>query len=79
MGLTKPPKKDKDAADSFISGAPDSQTSQDDVVKEKRRAISITVDPDLLDRLDAAAKQRGITRSAAFAVAVSSWLGVDKP
>jgi len=75
MGLTKLPKKDAD--DSFISGAPDSQTGQTDVVKEKRRAISITVDPDLLDRLDAAAKQRGITRSAAFAVAVSSWLGVD--
>lgn len=76
MGPTTLPRRD--AADSFSSGGPDSQTGQPDVEKEKRRAISITVDPALLDRLDAAAKKRGITRSAAFAVAVSSWLGVDK-
>lgn len=78
MALTKAPKKpvSAGAAEKFISGAPDSPTHEAaPEAAQNKRPITITFDPALLARLDAAAKRMGISRSSALAVAVSQWLG----
>lgn len=76
MAISKAPKKDP--VDQFIKGAPDAQSDQANVPgQQNKRPITITFDPALLAQLDAAAKRIGISRSAAFAVAVSQWLGIE--
>lgn len=83
MAITKAPSKPIPAtADQFINRAPDAPTKP--VASEvptdhsqNKKPITITFDPVLLAQLDQASKRMGISRSAAFAVAVSKWLGID--
>lgn len=87
MALTKAPKKaDADAAEQYISNAPDAgakasrpvgRPATDLEVSQNKKPITITFDPALLAQLDAAAKRIGISRSSALAVAVSKWLGIE--
>lgn len=75
MSLTKTPKKAQDAA-AFIGGAPDAQTSPGEG-QQNKKPITITFDPVLLEKLDQAAKRKGLSRSSAMAVAVAQWLGIE--
>jgi len=72
MAIAKKPKRDhsaaKDivgdtAAQKFIAGA---ESSQEETIQEGDRKIQTTLrfDPSLLQRIDAAAKHRGISRSS---------------
>lgn len=81
MAFIKTPKQPASgAADQYISKAPDSSAkavAQIPEVAQNKKPITITFDPTLLAQLDAAARRIGISRSAALAVAVSKWLGID--
>lgn len=72
MAIAKKPKRttktDEQAAQAFISGArkeesaPQKAESPEDVQKPK--PVLLRFDPDLLARVDAAAKHRGVSRTA---------------
>ena len=55
--------------DDFIDQAPDGRKSIKRV--GKKLAITVSIDPNVLERLDGWAKDRGISRAAAIAVAVA--------
>ena len=57
------PDADK-AAQAFISGAGSSKAEQDETESTTKKPVMIRFDPELLSRVDAAAKRRGISRSA---------------
>lgn len=69
-------KSDADkAASNFISGAPDSsQDLPQKVIKTlgRKSIITLSISPDVLARLDAWAKARGMSRAAAVSFAVSN-------
>ncbi|WP_334033700.1 ribbon-helix-helix domain-containing protein [Burkholderia gladioli] len=80
MALTKAPKKlttpASNSAERFINGAPDAPgQARSQEMSPNKKPITLTFDPVLLAELDATAKSMGLSRSAAFAVAVSQWLG----
>jgi predicted HicB family RNase H-like nuclease len=58
MAIAKKPVSNQNdiAAERFISAKPDA--------KEKRKGAIIRFDPDLLRRIDTAAKSRGVSRAA---------------
>jgi hypothetical protein len=63
------------AAESFIAGAPDASPVQETKAIKKlgrKSIITLSIDPDLLARLDAWAKARGMSRAAAVSFAVSN-------
>jgi hypothetical protein len=55
--------------DDFIDQAPDGRKS----IKRagRKSVITVSIDPDVLERLDDWAKDKGISRAAAIAVAIS--------
>ena len=61
------PKQDK--ADAFISGAPDAAKPRG-VRMGNTRQVSLTIDPALLDRVDAMATQIGQSRAAVINLAI---------
>jgi uncharacterized protein (DUF4415 family) len=66
MAIAKNPKRstnlDKDReADAFISGASQQEAQAGD---QNKKPIMVRIDPDMLDRLNRAAKRLGISRSA---------------
>lgn len=69
-------KSDADkAASNFISGAPDSPRDiPQKVIKTlgRKSIITLSISPDVLARLDAWAKARGMSRAAAVSFAVSN-------
>lgn len=69
-------KNDADkAASNFISGAPDApQVLPQKVIKTlgRKSIITLSINPDVLARLDAWAKARGMSRAAAVSFAVSN-------
>ena len=72
MSITKKPPK---SADEFIAGAPDSKAAepQRQIKTAGRKAIiTLSIDHTLLAKIDAWAKQRGMSRAAAISFAVSN-------
>ncbi|AHK22067.1 MULTISPECIES: CopG family transcriptional regulator [Yersinia] len=68
MAITKPPKKKTDidniAADAFISGAPDAQATKPKGVKKgKKQQITLTISPELLEKIDEKAAEIGQSRA----------------
>lgn len=70
MPIAKKPSRDQNAsepqleeraAQAFISGA---GKSQDDEKEAGKRPVMVRFDPDLLIRVDEAAKRRGVSRAA---------------
>lgn len=62
--LQLPASKDE-AVDKFINSAPDAkQPATRGVVKGKKQQITITMDPDLIQRIDEAAAENGQSRAA---------------
>ncbi|MGB1311532.1 MAG: ribbon-helix-helix domain-containing protein [Leucothrix sp.] len=74
MAITKPKKKDTTTAtqdvDDFIAGAPDSKTSVKGVRKGNKQQISLTITPDLLEKVDALASKMGQSRAAVINMAI---------
>lgn len=79
MAITKPKKKGTQAAtkseDDFIAGAPDSkpaatQPTIKGVRKGNRQQISLTIAPDLLEKVDALASKMGQSRAAVINMAI---------
>ena len=74
MAITKPKKKDTPMAthdvDDFIAGAPDSKTSVKGVRKGNKQQISLTITPDLLEKVDALASKMGQSRAAVINMAI---------
>ena len=69
MAIAKNPKRNSTAtseqsAEAFISGAGKPPANQEDTARKLTQAITIRVDPDILARMDRAAKRLGITRTA---------------
>jgi hypothetical protein len=76
MAITTPPRKTETrttpppaVADKFISGAPDSGKAKG-VWKGKKRQISITLAPELLDQIDALSAEYGQSRAAVIGMAI---------
>lgn len=83
MTITKRPDSRKAAAiDQFIGGAPDARSvaaSGDRVgsssgARQVKRKISVDIDPELLARVDAAARVSGISRNAALAIGAAQFV-----
>lgn len=73
MAITKrPPKK---SAEMFIQAAPDAGEKAPRVVKGvmagNQRQITVAMPPELVDRIDAAAKKLSITRASFIKMAIS--------
>lgn len=89
-GLTPRPTK---SADEFIAGAPDSAPARaaaapavpDDVNVRggepagagRKKPISLTIDPAILERLDRVARDLGLSRASAFSLAVSRFIAQE--
>ena len=78
MAITRKKTDAVKTAESFIAGAPDAvPTPSVEAVKTikklgRKSIITLSIDPDLLARLDAWAKARGMSRAAAVSFAVSN-------
>lgn len=74
MAITKPPKKqdvNSKAQDAFIEAAPDGQSGKKrGVIKGKKQQITLTVDPEMLDRLDQKAEESGLSRAALINIGI---------
>ena len=74
MAITKPTRKPaastNQQADEFISGAPDSQSKAKGVRKGNRQQISLTIAPDLLNKVDELAAKMGQSRAAVINMAI---------
>ena len=70
MAITRKPPK---SVDDFVSAAPDGG-GRKGVVKGKKEQITLTCPPDLLVRIDAAAKKYALSRASAFNQAAIQWL-----
>lgn len=68
MAIAKKPEGHRAEIDKFIAGASDRPTTQGKPENERRTPFLIRMPPDLLVKIDAAAKQRGLSRSAWFAM-----------
>ncbi len=81
MAIKKPLKHNEAAATAFIDAAPDASAknrSQQDVavgvMRGHKRQISLTLPPDFLPRIDAAAEVMGVARAAWITMAISKEL-----
>lgn len=69
----QPPSNDEQAADRFIAGAEQPKTA----AAAHKTPTTLRFDPDLLKRIDVAAKRRGISRSAWIQYTLSRVLDED--
>ncbi|PHV11926.1 ribbon-helix-helix domain-containing protein [Chitinimonas sp. BJB300] len=72
MAITMPKQKMPaiPSADAFISGAPDATGQVRGVVKGNKRQISLTISPELLDKVDQLASETGQSRAAVINLAI---------
>ena len=70
MTITKKPPKIARTAAEFIAGAPDSENVRRGVLKGKKRQITLTIMPELLEKVDALARKLGQSRAAVINMAV---------
>lgn len=83
-GITKRPAvTGQKQVEEFISGAPDgkgkiAQPAEPEQTSARKKAISMTVEPALLARVDRAAKRLGVSRAAAFSLALSRFADAEE-
>lgn len=71
MTITRPKSRNNaNAADAFISGAPDAVDKPRGVKKGNKRQISLTIAPALLARIDELASELGQSRAAVINMAI---------
>ncbi len=70
MAIAKRKMVDEATAAAFIAGAPDAQKA----IKTagKKSIISVSISPEMLAKVDAWAKARGMSRAAAISFAISN-------
>ncbi len=69
MAITKRPAKTNVTVEDFISGAPDNNPQQQKGKRVTKQRINVTVDADVLRRMDNLAKETGQSRAALFGLA----------
>lgn len=84
MAIVKNPKRNKDAnlniaetdrvAEAFISGLTQAEPLVKIEVEQNKKPIMVRVDPDILKRVDRAARRLGISRSAFIVSSVAEKL-----
>ncbi len=73
MTITRPKPKTPEstsAADAFISGAPDAARAPRPTMLGNKRQISLTINPALLEKVDAMAAEMGQTRAGIINMAI---------
>lgn len=75
MAITLPSKRGKPAVDTFASGAPDAATRR---LRGRKVALTLTLPPEILSRIDGAAVRHERSRAAMMAVALREWLERDE-
>jgi hypothetical protein len=70
MAITK--LANRKQADAFIDGAPDAKPAPK--LRGRKKPITLTFPPDLLDRFDAAAAKHDRSRASMLVVVVRDWL-----
>ena len=70
MAITRMAKHNQ--ADAFIESAPDAKPAPK--LRGKKKPITLTFPPDLLERFDAAAARQDRSRASMLAVVVRDWL-----
>ena len=70
MTITKKPQKAARTPSEFIASAPDGEKARGGVLKGKKRQITLTIMPELLDKVDAMARRLGQSRAAVINMAV---------
>ena len=70
MTITKKPQKAARTPAEFIASAPDGEKDRGGVLKGKKRQITLTIMPELLDKVDAMARRLGQSRAAVINMAV---------
>ena len=70
MTITKKSQKVARTATEFIVGAPDGENVRRGVIKGKKRQITLTIMPDLLEKVDTMARRLGQSRAAVINMAV---------
>ena len=66
MSIVKKRKTEED----FIGGAPDATAKPKGVMKGRKRQISLTLAPELLERVDEMARSLGVSRAAYITLAI---------
>lgn len=80
MAIVKPPRKSSEltensVAETFINSAPDGKNTRPrGVIKGRRQQITLTIDPEILDRLDIKAVEDGVSRAALINIAIRQLL-----
>ena len=70
MTITKKSQKVVRTPTEFIAAAPDGESVQRGVLRGKKRQITLTIMPDLLEKVDAMARRLGQSRAAVINMAV---------
>jgi hypothetical protein len=70
MAITKLAKRNQ--VDAFIEGAPDAKPTPK--LRGRKKPITLTFPPDLLDRFDAAAARHDRSRASMLVIVVRDWL-----
>lgn len=72
MAITRPKPKapEQTPVDAFISGAPDAVRAPKPTMLGNKRQISLTINPALLDKVDAMAAEMGQTRAGIINMAI---------
>lgn len=70
MTITKKSQKVARTPAEFIAGAPDAENVRRGVLKGKKRQITLTIMPELLEKVDAMARRLGQSRAAVINMAV---------
>lgn len=70
MTITRKPSRAVRTAAEFIADAPDSESARRGVLKGKKRQITLTIMPELLEKVDALARKLGQSRAAVINMAV---------
>jgi hypothetical protein len=70
MAITKLAKRNQ--LDAFIEGAPDAKKVPK--LRGRKKPITLTFPPDLLDRFDAAAAKHDRSRASMLVIVVRDWL-----
>ncbi|PLR29845.1 CopG family transcriptional regulator [Chimaeribacter californicus] len=78
MSITRPVKKppiSEHDQEKFINSAPDgSEVKKKGVMKGKKQQITFTIDPEVLEKLDARSAGEGVSRAALINIAIRQLL-----
>jgi hypothetical protein len=74
MAITSPAKRSK--VDAFAEAAPDAKPERK--LRGRKAPITLTLPPDLIARVDAAARRHRRSRAQMMQIALEDWLATDE-